>query len=422
MSTHVYANGDEISCKASSGKTSVAFPDPCWTPPTPPAGPLLVTYPNSASPSSLAKGSSTVRIKRSPIALTDRSYFSTSTGDEPATPALQKGLLTRKIKGKTYYNQWSMNVKVEGKGVCRNIDLMTHNHGSKPGNTATFPFLSKAIVAGSDGDPCKHERNKINTTCAEGVEKGQDWTDQHCSDGLLQIKPVTTSAENSKGNENDPLTVLSTALESVNLDREAFTSLDDFANAQTRSAKENDCLSAKKCELVTKTKANGDKSKNGHSKGCCNGQTGHHVVPHAMAKTAECKKYGYGSAPCICVEGTTHSRGSHKEMHEAFGSRMREAVVDKMLATGKDLDLITLSMDEAIDVGAQSVIDTFSSNSGCSKSCIQEQLKSYYKECKNEMGPVGNTANEFTQNEKSDIIKIVAQKVQQRANQTSMSI
>ena len=128
MSTAVYANGDEISCKASSGKSAAAAPDVCWSPPSPPAGPVPIPYPNTAFASDLAEGSTSVFIKGTMVALKDQSYFSTSTGNEPATQAFQKGLITQVIQGKAYYTCWSSDVKVEGLNVCRHIDLMTHNH------------------------------------------------------------------------------------------------------------------------------------------------------------------------------------------------------------------------------------------------------------------------------------------------------
>ena len=128
MGTGVFANGDEICCQASDGKSPVAFPDVCVSPPPPPAGPVPLPYPNTAFASDLANGSTTVFIKSSAVALKDQSYFSTSTGDEPATEAFTKGVVSQVIKGKAYFVAWSSDVKVEGLNVCRNIDLMTHNH------------------------------------------------------------------------------------------------------------------------------------------------------------------------------------------------------------------------------------------------------------------------------------------------------
>jgi len=162
MSTHVYANGLEISSQAADGIASVAFPDPCWSPPAPPAGPVVIPYPNTARPKSLKNGSCTVFICGKPVALEDHSYFSTSTGNEAATQAFGKGVATGVIKGKAYHRSWSMDVMIEGRGVARHTDLMTHNHGSMPGNTPTFPYISRGIFKRND---CKKEEKRIERAC-----------------------------------------------------------------------------------------------------------------------------------------------------------------------------------------------------------------------------------------------------------------
>lgn len=128
MNTRVYANENQISSKAAAGK-SRAFPDLCWSPPAPGAGPWLIPYPNTAYAKHLKNGSATVFICGTPVALKNVSNFSTSTGNEPATKLFKKGLRTGVIKGKAYFTEWSSNVKFEGLNVCRHNDKMTHNHG-----------------------------------------------------------------------------------------------------------------------------------------------------------------------------------------------------------------------------------------------------------------------------------------------------
>jgi NAD(P)H-flavin reductase len=128
LETHVYANDNEICSKAADGR-SVAGPDPCWSPPPPNPGPVLIPYVNTAFAKDLEDGSSTVFICGQPLALRDVSYLANSTGNEPATAAFQKGDSSHVIKGKAYFTTWSPDVKVEGLGVCRHDDSMTHNHG-----------------------------------------------------------------------------------------------------------------------------------------------------------------------------------------------------------------------------------------------------------------------------------------------------
>ncbi|WP_269632147.1 DUF4150 domain-containing protein [Pelomonas sp. BJYL3] len=127
METHVYANDNEICSKAADGKATVPT-DPCWSPPPPSAGPVVVVYPNTAKAADLAQGSETVDICGTPVALRDKSYFSTSTGNEAATRQFPMGVASHTITGKMYFTDWSPNVKVEGLNVCRHCDPTTHNH------------------------------------------------------------------------------------------------------------------------------------------------------------------------------------------------------------------------------------------------------------------------------------------------------
>jgi hypothetical protein len=128
METHVYANDEEVCSKSADGKSSCAFPDPCWSPPPPKPGPILVPYANTAYAKDLVNGTDTVFIHNQPAALKNVSYFSTSTGNEAATTAFKKGDRSGVVKGKAYFEDWSQNVKFEGLNVCRHTDPMTHNH------------------------------------------------------------------------------------------------------------------------------------------------------------------------------------------------------------------------------------------------------------------------------------------------------
>lgn len=128
METNVFANENEICSQAADGVSSAAFPDPCWSPPPPSAGPVLVSYPNTAFARDLANGSTTVFIRGTPVAKKDQSFLATSTGNEPATAALGMGKSSHVIKGKAYFTDWSQDVKVEGLNVDRHTDPMTHNH------------------------------------------------------------------------------------------------------------------------------------------------------------------------------------------------------------------------------------------------------------------------------------------------------
>lgn len=141
MSNEVFANGNEIACKSGDGKVIAAFPDVCLSPPSPPAGPVPVPYPNTSFSKDMKKGSKTVKINSKDVMLKDKSFYKTSPlGDEAATKSLGAGVISHVITGKTYFVAWSMDVKFEGKNVDRHIDFTTSNHASPMANeSVTIP-------------------------------------------------------------------------------------------------------------------------------------------------------------------------------------------------------------------------------------------------------------------------------------------
>lgn len=125
------------------GKTNVsAPPDVCKTPS--PGGPIPVPYVNVSQDSDLAAGSTSVFISGNSIALKD-SHLSTSTGDEAGTAG--GGLISAKTKGKTTWGSYSLDVKVEGKGVVRFLDVTQHN-----GNTFNTAFKQQGGTGLAYGD------------------------------------------------------------------------------------------------------------------------------------------------------------------------------------------------------------------------------------------------------------------------------
>src|SRR5687768_9856351 len=157
----VFANGMEISSKSMGGKSICEMPDVCFTPPQTPATPpgVPLPYPNTGMASDTSEGSTSVKIKGEQIMLKDKSAFKKSTGDE-AGAAPKKGIINSKNTGKVRFIAWSMDVKVEGENVVRNLDMTTHNHGS-PANGAA-PMVHTASAALSDiGDACEKDKNKV---------------------------------------------------------------------------------------------------------------------------------------------------------------------------------------------------------------------------------------------------------------------
>jgi hypothetical protein len=164
MSNKVFANTREISCKAAAGKSICSFPDVCLSPPSPPAGPVPIPYPNTAFASDATSGSKNVKISGKEIMLKNKSYFKKSTGDEAATKSLGMGVVTHQIQGKVYFVSWSMDVKVEGQNACRHLDMTTHNHMSPTPNTGPWPYADTQAIANIS--ECDGDAGEAKTKCA----------------------------------------------------------------------------------------------------------------------------------------------------------------------------------------------------------------------------------------------------------------
>jgi len=169
MGCEVYANGMTIACKVANGKTLAAMPDVCLSPPTPPAGPVPIPYPNTAMASDTTNGSKTVQIGGDEVMLKDQSTFKKSTGDEAATKSLGMGVVSHQIQGEANFCAWSMDVKFEGQNVPRHLDLTLHNEMCIPANTPTWPYLDQQTMF--SGDPCRRDSAKVNFSCSGGPEQ-----------------------------------------------------------------------------------------------------------------------------------------------------------------------------------------------------------------------------------------------------------
>lgn len=156
MGASVGVNGMSVVHESSGGKSPV-FPDVCKTPS--PGGPIPIPYPNLAQSSDTAKGTKKVKCDGKSVC-TEKSNFSTSTGDEAGTAG--GGVVSNKTKGKAEFVNWSFDVKFEGKGVARAMDPMLHNNK----NTAPSPVLQgPVIVLGPPPDKAK----KLCAACEKAM-------------------------------------------------------------------------------------------------------------------------------------------------------------------------------------------------------------------------------------------------------------
>jgi hypothetical protein len=133
MSANVFANGMEVSGKASDNKSIAAMPDVCMSPPSPPAGPVPIPYPNTAMASDTADGTKTITIGGKEAGMKNSSTYSKSTGDEPATQSFGANVGSHKIQGAMKFSAWSSDVKLEGANAIRMGDMTTHNHSNPQG-------------------------------------------------------------------------------------------------------------------------------------------------------------------------------------------------------------------------------------------------------------------------------------------------
>lgn len=132
MAKEIFANGREVMSKKSGTTTVVGTLDVCHTPPPPPPMAaakigIPVPYPNFSHSKDLAKGTTTVKIKKKMVAQKNKSYIKKSRGNEMATSEFKKGIINHKIKGKTYATSWSFDVRVQKKNVVRQMDSTKHN-------------------------------------------------------------------------------------------------------------------------------------------------------------------------------------------------------------------------------------------------------------------------------------------------------
>lgn len=139
MSSTVIANGQTVVHKDSGG--IVTTTDICNTP----MGNTVVPIPytNVARSLDVADGSATVFMDGNPIMLKD-SVFSRSSGDEAGTIG---GVASGVVGGKARFVNYSNNVLVEGRPVCRRLDPMVSNISGRA-NTAPAALMQPNSTVG----------------------------------------------------------------------------------------------------------------------------------------------------------------------------------------------------------------------------------------------------------------------------------
>ncbi|WP_293268146.1 PAAR-like domain-containing protein [Neptunomonas sp.] len=351
MANEVFANGMEIACKAGAGKVIAAFPDVCMTPPENPATPpgIPVPYPNTAMASDTSGGSKSVKITDDEVMLKNKSYFKKSTGDE-AGCAAKKGVISSKNTGKVYFIKWSMDVKVEGKNVDRHFDLTTNNHGSPIANEAVpWPYVDSVALA--NDHPCKKEKTAEETACESVTEPCPGSLGMPIKATRDKIGKRVSAAQKKKKSRTRRLAIASTNVAEKHKDAE--------------------CLRARRCKLRPF-----DAEKDG-DRGCCPGQTPHHIPPWSTVKSVG-GGHKHGKMLCICLEGAGHSVGSHGKHHHGINYLLEQksgqtptGVVKKKV--GRDT-VFDASLEDHIKASAE----VSEAQTNCSKECIESQLNTQF--------------------------------------------
>lgn len=173
---NVFANTRSVVHKGDSLTNVCAIPDVCKTPT--PGGPIPIPYINIAFNRNLTKGTKKVRIAGNAIAIA-KSKLSTSTGDEPGTLG---GIVSGKFKGKMAWGTSSPNVKAEGKGVVRFMDITLHNGNTYNSGWTQIGNVAVTFDAYGDDTQCEvcgkdpathrsHESKVAEANCTDLINK-----------------------------------------------------------------------------------------------------------------------------------------------------------------------------------------------------------------------------------------------------------
>ena len=166
----VFANGREVSGKATPNKSIAAFPSVCLSPPSPPAGPIPIPYPVTSMGTDTSDGTGSVKIKKKEGGKKNGSVYKKCNGNQPATKSFGMDVLSHVTEGKTKFAAYSFDVLFEKGGAERFLDLTTSNHmnsGGAPSPSASKPDLPKPPT---DADCAALESNNAEVRSAVSAE------------------------------------------------------------------------------------------------------------------------------------------------------------------------------------------------------------------------------------------------------------
>lgn len=157
----VFANGREISGKATPNKTIAAFPDVCLSPPSPPAGPVPIPYPLTGVASNTTDGTSSVFVKGKEAGKKNGVKYSKVDGNQPATNSFGANVISHKITGPLKFAAYSFDVMIQGGGAERFMDMTTQNHTNQGGGSAGVSTASPGPPGTAEEPDCAAMRAEL---------------------------------------------------------------------------------------------------------------------------------------------------------------------------------------------------------------------------------------------------------------------
>jgi len=147
MSRTVFANSRNFSHKGSGDKSVCSAPDVCKTPMGPATPPI--PYPVISQAAMLSQATSSVVIDGNPTAIAS-SIHTQCSGDQAGVAT---GIISSTVANKTEFVSYSFDVKAEGEGIVRHMDLTTMNNKNTLGmnfGAPTAPTNIKTVDVKDD--------------------------------------------------------------------------------------------------------------------------------------------------------------------------------------------------------------------------------------------------------------------------------
>lgn len=139
MTRSVFANKRNFSHKGSGDKSLCTAPDVCKTPVGSATPPL--PYPVVSQAADLAQPTSSVLIDGNPTAIASSTHTKCS-GDQAGSAT---GIISGTTGSKTQFASYSFDVKAEGEGVVRHMDMTTMNNRNTVGINLGAPTVASEI-------------------------------------------------------------------------------------------------------------------------------------------------------------------------------------------------------------------------------------------------------------------------------------